>query len=345
MTSITNPLKDSVIEYCAHIGADPMLVQGGGGNVSWKDGETLWIKASGTCLADASRKEIFVPVELTHLQRAIASGDFQVSPKVCGGASLRPSIEALLHALMPHKVVVHLHAVEILARLVHSNSEAEIRSLVGNSLRWLSVGYFKPGADLAKAIGESMKKTPDVEVVFLKSHGVVIGGADVEAVDNILRKLVIMFNTPPRRGAAGKIEIPRKAEIEELGYWSLPGCEITQLALDRSLFRRVQADWALYPDHVVFLGPKACCFDNVGDFISTVSRIDHLPALVFVRDVGVFASEKLSDAQKAQVQCYAAVMVRQSDDENLDSLTDEHIAQLLDWEAEKYRMNLFIADA
>lgn len=344
MISITNPLKNSVIEYCAYIGADLMLVQGGGGNVSWKDGETLWIKASGTCLADASRKEIFVPVELTHLQQAIASDDFQVSPKVCGEASLRPSIETLLHALMPHKVVVHLHAVEVLARLVRSNSEAEIRSLVGNSLHWLSVGYFKPGADLAKVIGESMKKTPDVEVVFLKNHGVVIGGADVEGVDNVLRKLVAMFNTPPRRGTAGKIEIQREAEIEKLGYRSIPDHEITQLALDRSLFKRVKVDWALYPDHVVFLGPKAYCFDNVNDFISAVSRNDHLPALVFVRDVGVFANEKLSDTQKALVQCYAAVMIRQSDDEKLDSLTDEHIAQLLDWDAEKYRMNLSIAD-
>ena len=114
MISITKSLKDSVIDYCTHIGADPMLVQGAGGNVSWKDGETLWVKASGTWLADAARKEIFVPVDLTHLQRVIAAGDFNVSPMVFGGSNLRPSIETLLHVLMPHKVVVHFHAVEVL---------------------------------------------------------------------------------------------------------------------------------------------------------------------------------------------------------------------------------------
>jgi rhamnose utilization protein RhaD (predicted bifunctional aldolase and dehydrogenase) len=83
MSSAAKTLKDSVIDYCAHIGADPMLVQGAGGNVSWKDGETLWVKASGAWLADAARKEIFVPVDLTHLQQAIASGDFYVSPRRC----------------------------------------------------------------------------------------------------------------------------------------------------------------------------------------------------------------------------------------------------------------------
>jgi rhamnose utilization protein RhaD (predicted bifunctional aldolase and dehydrogenase) len=175
----------------------------------------------------------------------------------------------------------------------------------------------------------------------IESH---LNYAIVDEVDSILSKLVVTLNTPPRFVPASIMEMPRQAEIEKLGYWPISNQETTQLAMDRSLFRRVKANWALYPDHVVFLGPKACCFDSVDEFISTASRTDHLPVLVFVRDVGVFASEKLSDAQKAQVQCYAAVMSRQSEDEKLDSLTDEHIAQLLDWDAEKYRMNLSLAD-
>ena len=47
-----------VTDYCAHIGADPLLVQGAGGNVSWKEDGTLWIKASGKWLAGApARRE------------------------------------------------------------------------------------------------------------------------------------------------------------------------------------------------------------------------------------------------------------------------------------------------
>jgi rhamnose utilization protein RhaD (predicted bifunctional aldolase and dehydrogenase) len=53
MNSTTNTLQASVINYCSTIGRDPLLVQGAGGNVSWKEGNTLWIKASGTWLADA----------------------------------------------------------------------------------------------------------------------------------------------------------------------------------------------------------------------------------------------------------------------------------------------------
>lgn len=340
MISAATSLKNKVIAYCAHIGADPMLVQGAGGNVSWKQGETLWVKASGAWLADAALKEIFVPVDLTHLLTAIAASDFNVSPTVVEKSELRPSIETLLHALMPHKVVVHLHAIEVLARLVRSNSATDISSLVNKSLRWLSVGYFKPGAELAKAIHESMQHAQDVEVVFLKNHGVVIGGADVDEVDDILKRLTTAFRTPPRSVVGGNISIARINEIEKLGYRLISDLEINRLAHGNKAFNRLQADWALYPDHVVFLGPKAFCFDGVDEFILSALHTNQLPEIVFVRDLGVFVNEKLSEAKKAQLKCYGDVMTRQSDDEILDSLSYDQIAQLLDWDAEKYRKNL-----
>jgi hypothetical protein len=48
----------------ARVGRNMLLVQGAGGNSSIKDGDVLWVKASGTWLADADAKDIFVPVSL-----------------------------------------------------------------------------------------------------------------------------------------------------------------------------------------------------------------------------------------------------------------------------------------
>jgi rhamnose utilization protein RhaD (predicted bifunctional aldolase and dehydrogenase) len=57
--SVNNDLfRASISAYCAEIGRDPLLVQGAGGNVSWKANDTLWIKASGTWLADAMVKDM-----------------------------------------------------------------------------------------------------------------------------------------------------------------------------------------------------------------------------------------------------------------------------------------------
>lgn len=168
-------MKEDILDYCIAIAIDLMLVQGAGGNVSWKDGDALWVKASGTCLADAARKDIFVPVDLPHLARALASGDFSVLPRLRSESALRPSIETLLHALMPHPVVVHLHAVEILAWLVRNNFRDDIMALIDSRRRWASTAYHKPGAALAKAVSTALGSANTADVVLLQNHGVVIG--------------------------------------------------------------------------------------------------------------------------------------------------------------------------
>ena len=147
MIASASSVEKHVKAFCTLIGTDPLLVQGAGGNVSWKDDGILWIKASGTWLAEAESKDIFVPVNLIHLQSALSKQDFYVSPEMASSSDLRPSIETLLHALMPHRVVVHLHAVEILAHLVRTNARQKIQDLVGDAAKWILVDYFKPGAD------------------------------------------------------------------------------------------------------------------------------------------------------------------------------------------------------
>ena len=66
----------------------------------------------------------FVPVDLAHLQSAIARDDFEVSPISRDvDARLRPSIETLLHALLPHAVVAHLHEINALVHLVQKTAK------------------------------------------------------------------------------------------------------------------------------------------------------------------------------------------------------------------------------
>ncbi len=109
---------------------------------------------------------------------------------------------------------------------------------------------------------------------------------------------------------------------------------------DQRLFERLKADWALYPDHVVFLGSKAFYFDCIDDFIAPLLQVEYLPELVFVREVIVFKYENFNEAKKALIKCYGDVLSRQADVEKLNPLTDEHIDQLLNWDAKKYRMSI-----
>jgi len=168
----------------------------------------------------------------------------------------------------------------------------------------------------------------------------VVGGAGIREVDDSLCKLISNFKTQPRTGIESTARTAHSSELGKYGYRLSQDPEIHRLAIDGRLFRRLQEDWALYPDHVVFLGPRAARFDNLDDFIARLARSHDLPELVFIRGLGVLEGARFSDAERAQIKCYCDVLLRQADDEQLNALSDEDIAQLLNWDAEKYRMSI-----
>ena len=183
-------MREAINNYCARIGKDPLLVQGPGGNVSWKDGKTLWIKASGTCLADAKKDDIFVPVVLDELRSALAETPFPQLPGRMAGNAPRPSIETFMHVALPQKVVVHLHAIEALAVLVRSDAHEALRTRLGSRFSWTWVPYRQPGAALAQAVALALHRTPDANIVFLQNHGILAGGEDIEHIDRCLADII-----------------------------------------------------------------------------------------------------------------------------------------------------------
>ena len=104
-------------------------------------------------------------------------------------------------------------------------------------------------------------------------------------------------------------------------------------------FNRLNADWALYPDHVVFLGPKPNCYDTVETFLEHLEK-GASPELVFLKDLGVFSLPGFSKAKQLQLKCYHDVLVRQKYDIRLKVLNEQEISELLNWEAEKYRKSI-----
>lgn len=329
-------LREAVTAECVALGRDPLLVQGAGGNVSWKEGDTLWVKASGTWLADAGDKDIFVPVDLDHLQTELRAGRFEVKPEVRGTSALRPSIETLLHALMPQRIVVHLHAIDVLARLVRADFETAARACLPQALRWTSVPYCKPGAPLAQAVAQRLAHQP-ADVVFLTNHGVVIGADSPQAARRVLDTLTQALHTPALPVGPLPADAPSEIQIGHQAWNQVPSTAIQALACDPVLYDHVERHWALYPDHVVFLGPRAHTFNSV-------QAAQHASAgeakLVFIRGVGVYASPEFSQAQQTQLLCYANVVVRQLGQSVLTTLSEDEIGELLNWDAERYRMRL-----
>ena len=111
------------------LGRDPALVQHGGGNTSVKISETnlfgedeavLYVKGSGADL-EFIEHHGFAPVRLAPLQR-LATLAALSDPEMVGqlrshttrADAPAPSVEAILHAVLPHKYVDHTHADAVL---------------------------------------------------------------------------------------------------------------------------------------------------------------------------------------------------------------------------------------
>jgi rhamnose utilization protein RhaD (predicted bifunctional aldolase and dehydrogenase) len=338
-TNVENRL--AVQSYCKKIAKNRLLVQAAGGNVSWKSESILWIKASGTWLADAETKDIFTPVDRDELDAALARGDFSITPQPMHGYSLRPSIETLLHAIMPYQFVVHLHPVEAVAKLIRSNCKDEIQALINNVFLWELIDYQKPGADLAKAVHAKLSFNPQLQAIFLKNHGVILGADSLEEIDIFLKIISQKLGSNPYqdigKNSVATIQRHSKFSLIDTDYSWCVEPELQSLAINPILYVQLQSNWAICPDHVVFLGAKATCLEptQVSAFLT---RTTTSSPFIFINGVGVLKRSVTTPAQTAQLIFYFDVLVRQNLATSLACLKSDDVAALLNWDAEKYRL-------
>jgi len=165
------------------LGRDPSLVLHGGGNTSVKIeeknlfGETeslLYVKGSGWDLATI-RAQGFAPVKMdtllkmAHLEN-LSDNDMvrvQKSAMTDPGAPA-PSVEAILHAIIPYRFVDHTHADAVVAITNTPDGEAAIRKIYGDLIESMveyglkgievychghSSSYFRKYKEIAKKYG------------------------------------------------------------------------------------------------------------------------------------------------------------------------------------------------
>jgi rhamnose utilization protein RhaD (predicted bifunctional aldolase and dehydrogenase) len=324
----------------ARVGRNILLVQGAGGNSSVKDGDVLWVKASGTWLADAEDKDIFVPVALSAARAALTQGDERVPLAPNAGTTLRASIETSLHALMPHRIVLHVHSVNTVAWAVRSDARDEFaRRLDG--LAWRYLDYHHPGLPLARAVSEAIAHDA-VDVLILGNHGLVVGAATCSAAEALVadveKRLTLELRSAPtadhdalRKICAGTdYRLPRDSRGHDI-------------ATDR-YSRATATSGSLYPDHVVFLGPGLPVLEHcekLSDMIAQTAA-DGLPPPValLVPGVGSLIREDANDGAEAMLTCLALVTCRLPLTARVNYLTAESEHALLNWDAERYRQQL-----
>ena len=191
------------------LGGDPSLVLHGGGNTSVKmtvtdlfgdAEEALYVKGSGWDLATIEAAG-FAPVRMKALLRMaemerLSDADMVKRQRAAllDPAAPTPSVEAILHAIIPFRYVDHTHADAVVTLMNTPGGETRVRNLYGPNM--LIIPYVMPGFVLARAVYE---RTRDV---------------DWAALDGILlmHHGVFTFADDARRSYERHIEIVRRAE-------------------------------------------------------------------------------------------------------------------------------------
>jgi rhamnose utilization protein RhaD (predicted bifunctional aldolase and dehydrogenase) len=254
-------------------------------------------------------------------------------------SGLRPSIETTVHALMPQKVVVHVHCVETIATAVHADAAAIAEEKL-QGIPYAFVPYARPGLPLAKAIAERIRD--DTSVLVLGNHGLAVAAETVADAARLLAEVSQRFAVPARRAPSADLEVLSRLAVNS-AYRLPDDGRIHDAATDLESCR-IAAGGSLYPDHVIFLGKGsvvAAPGENALSLEEGFRRAgESLPPVLLFPGKGALVLKDISAGALAMARCLSDVTARIPEGARLRYLTDAENAELLGWDAEKYRQQL-----
>ncbi|MBF8266594.1 MAG: short-chain dehydrogenase [Dehalococcoidia bacterium] len=215
------------------LGQDPRLVLHGGGNTSVKTSATdilgeehdvLCVKGSGWDMAYMEPEGLpAVKLQpLLRLRRLDRLSDEELvnfeRSNLMDSSAPTPSIETLLHALLPHKFVDHTHSTAILSLTNQPNGEELCREVFRR--RAGIVPYVKAGFDLAKKAAAVFEEAPQVEALILLKHGVFTFG---DSAHQAYERMIEMVTLVEERLKAGRRSVFPGASLPRV---VLPAAEV-----------------------------------------------------------------------------------------------------------------------
>jgi rhamnose utilization protein RhaD (predicted bifunctional aldolase and dehydrogenase)/NAD(P)-dependent dehydrogenase (short-subunit alcohol dehydrogenase family) len=178
------------VGLCAYasrlLGADPTLVLAGGGNSSVKTTEAdvfgdpvdvLHVKGSGWDMGGLQPGGL-APLRLATVARLTELSELSDSRMAAelraaclDPAAPAPSVESILHAILPFRFVLHTHADAVLALTNTPDGDARVREAYGDEV--VVVPYVMPGFALARACAEAFpaQRHNGTRGMVLLNHG------------------------------------------------------------------------------------------------------------------------------------------------------------------------------
>ena len=366
----------SLVEMSNRYGKNPDYVLAGGGNTSFKDLQYLWVKASGQALSTIgeagfvklSRARLSVIFERSYsadpdTREAQVLSDMMES-RCPGEEAKRPSVEALLHNLIPSAYVLHLHPTAVGGFVCSKNAKAVFDELFAADSIWIPQampGYYL--ATIVKDAQEAFKAAKGAypTYIFLENHGVFLGGETVEEVDAAWNALTERLNGyAAKLGRTFPVWDASQTEYDAtlaastapaIRGLAFPGGQQGVVLFDASpIVRKATANkesfakvyTAFSPDHLVYCGADSLFIgaDDIDGNLRAAAAEKPLPRVIGVEGLGLFTTGVTSrEAHNAANLFRSAAGVAEAAEifGGGKPLSDELVSAISNWEVERYR--------
>lgn len=366
-----------LIEVSRFYGKSKDYVIAGGGNTSFKDSSTIWIKASGQSLADltedglvALSREKLKQIAMKKYPDEPDEREDQVKKDLFAsilepGSSRRPSVETSLHDLIQYRFVVHLHPTIINGVLCSRNARKIISQIFPEKA--LFIPYTDPGYTLFKKLESEIndyraKHSGDPHIIFLENHGSFVSGDSIEEIKNLYDTIFSEF-----RPAVNSLHEISDLPFNPVLHRALPAIRmlftadkpkvircrhntlIANYYANQQEFHKISIP--LTPDIIVYCKTRYLYIEHS----STPERIiesvkqqlprfreeyGYLPKVLVIKNAGVLAVEDSASSAEAVLDIYEdliKIIHYASAAGGIKYLSPEQVSFIDHWEVENYR--------
>jgi rhamnose utilization protein RhaD (predicted bifunctional aldolase and dehydrogenase) len=265
------------------LGQSADLVLHGGGNTSVKIDDILYVKGSGWDLVSIEEAG-FSPVDLKVLIDMASLDSLSDSDMVSqqraalkDASAPNPSVEAILHAIIPFDFVDHTHTDAVVTLSNTPNGESILKEIYGDKM--IFIDYVMPGFDLAKHIFDKTRDVnwDKVDGILLLNHGLFSFDNDAkvsyEKMIDLVNKAEDYINekTNLTTDIQAKQADPKMMQDLQEAVSKLRGCDITMTIIDTPIaatFSNLDKAYAYFdkglltPEHVIRIKPFPAYIDD-----------------------------------------------------------------------------------
>lgn len=270
----------------------------------------------------------------------------------------RPSVESLLHVVLPQKYVVHTHPTMVNGLTCSKNGRQMAEQLFHTRCIWIP--SVNPGYILAKLIKTQLaehekkyKSLPDT--ILIENHGMFVGAETTREIKTIHNFVIGTLKKQIVREPDFSSTWVSKAEMKKV-YRCLKNysvfkdvyitfennTEISAAIKDSASFQKVHSSYT--PDHIVYAGSEMLFIENLNSIEQDIDKYreknDCYPKVIAVKMIGVFALGDGEDSSHIAMLFFLDALKIAVYTESFGGhkfMDKEQIDFIKNWEVEKFR--------